>query len=207
MKHHILMADIIKSSKHKSNLLMQEFRETSNKINHKFKKNFHSPITITLGDEFQCIVTSLRSGIEVIVAFEENILMQKEKFKLRYVFNYGDIDTPVNPNKAYEMLGKGLSDARELLDKLKKGNKRFFVNEDDKNLSKKINLSFFIYQSLIDDWKEKDYKIVTAFLKHRDYKLVAKEMEKDVSLMWKREKSLNIEEYLAVKELLLLLSN
>lgn len=206
MRNYILMADIIKSSKYNSNILMQEFKEISENINSELKRYFYSPITITLGDEFQCIVKSLMKGIEVIYSFEEQILKYREKFKLRYVLNYGEIDTPINPKKAYEMLGNGLSEARETLEKLKKGKKRFFIKDENEELSKKLNLALFIYQSCIKEWKEKDYEIASSFIKNRDYKVVAKDLKKDVSLMWKREKSLKIKEYLAIKELILLLA-
>jgi hypothetical protein len=206
MKNYILMADIIKSSKYNSNILIQEFKEISENINSKLKRHFYSPITITLGDEFQCVVKSLIKGIEVIFNFEEQILKYREKFKLRYVLNYGEIDTPINPDNAYEMLGIGLSAARETLGKLKKGKKRFFIKHENEELSKKLNLALFIYQSCINGWKEKDYVIVSSFIKNRDYKVVAKHLKKDVSLMWKREKSLKIKEYFAIKELILLLA-
>lgn len=206
MKHYILMADIVRSSKHDANILMREFREISNNINSEFKNAFLSPITITLGDEFQSIINSLKSGIEIIISFEEQILQFKEKFKLRYILNYGEIDTPINPNQAYQMLGEGLADTREMLEDLKKSDKRFFVKNDNDELTKKLNLAFYVYQSFVDDWKEKDFKIISAFFKYKDYKLVAKNLKKDTSLMWRREKSLKINEYLASKELLLSLA-
>ena len=206
MKRYILMADIVKSSKYDANILMQEFREISNNINSKFKNDFYSPITITLGDEFQSIVSSLKSGIEVIITFEENILQYKEKFRLRYVLNFGEIYTPINPNQAYQMLGEGFVDTREMLEGLKKSDKRFLIKNDDDKISKKLNLAFYVYQSFVDEWKEKDFKIISEFLKHKDYKLVAKNLRKDISLMWKRGKSLKIKQYLAVKEMLSLLS-
>jgi hypothetical protein len=206
MKHYILMADIVRSSKYDANILMQEFREISNNINSEFKKSFLSPITITLGDEFQSIMNSLKSGIEVIISFEEQILQFKEKFKLRYILNYGEIETPVNPKQAYQMLGEGLSNSREMLENLKKSDKRFLVKNDNDELTKKLNLAFYVYQSFIDNWKERDFKIISAFLKYKDYKLVAKSLEKDTSLIWRREKSLKINAYLASKELLLSLA-
>jgi hypothetical protein len=206
MKHYILMADIIKSSEYDANILMQEFREISGDINSKLKNAFYSPITITLGDEFQSIVSSLKSGIDVIVTFEENILQYREKFRLRYALNLGEIDTPINPDQAYQVLGEGLTDTRDMIKDLKKSDKRFFVKNDNDKLSRELNLVFYIFQSFVDEWKERDFKIISEFLKHKDYKVVAKNLRKDVSLMWKREKSLKIKEYLATKELLSLLS-
>lgn len=60
-----------------------------------------------------------------------------------------------------------------------------------------------IYQRTVDDWRiGKDYKLVSSFLKNPDYKKVAEELEKTRSQIWKRKKSLKIEEYFAIKEVL-----
>jgi hypothetical protein len=206
MKHYILMADIIESSQKASAALMNDFKEISNQINTDFKRAFHSPITITLGDEFQSIVKSLQDGIQVIIAFEESLIQSKKDFKLRYVLNYGDIDTPLNREKAYEMLGKGLTEARDMLEIQKNNGRRFLIRDKDPELSELLNQAFFIYQSFMDDWKIKDYDIVSAFLEHEDYKQVASALKKNTSLMWKRGKSLKINEYLAAKKLIYLLT-
>jgi len=60
-----------------------------------------------------------------------------------------------------------------------------------------------VLQRIIDGWKlKKDYYIVAKFLQHIDYKQVATELKKERSLMWKREKSLKLEEYFALKEVI-----
>jgi len=137
--------------------------------------------------------------------FEEQLLKHDRICKIRYVLNYGDIDTPLNPDQAYQMLGRGLSQTREMLQNLKKNGSRFLIKSENTRLSEKLNQAFSIYQSLVDDWKVKDYEVVSAFLKHRDYKIVAKNLGRNTSSMWRKEKSLKINEYLAVKEILLFL--
>ena len=56
---------------------------------------------------------------------------------------------------------------------------------------------------MIDSWKSEDVMLVDAFLKFVDYKEVAKKTKKDVSLVWRRKKSLQIHEYLCLKEAIL----
>jgi len=73
----------------------------------------------------------------------------------------------------------------------------------DEALGCALTNSFVALQSIIDDWKlEKDYYIVAEFLQHADYKKVALELDKERSLMWKREKSLKLEEYFALKNVI-----
>jgi hypothetical protein len=201
------MEDIINSRKYKASTLMDDFKKTCNTINHDFRGAFLSPITITLGDEFQSIVSSLKEGIDIIINFEEKIIFTRKYFKLRFVLHYGDIETQINPDKAYEMLGAGLTEARNMLEVEKHKDKRFIIDVDNSKLSLQLNLAFFLFQSIVDKWKYKDYSTISAFLKYKDYKKVAKVIKKDVSSVWRREKGLKINEYTSAKELLHSLSD
>jgi hypothetical protein len=204
MNYYILMADIINSRKKNEYVLMQEFKHIVNKINFESALSVLSPLTITLGDEFQCIVMNLQESIKIIFNIEEAIVHNKADFKLRFALHYGEINTPINHNIAYEMLGPGLSKTRNLLMNLKKSknNSRFYFDVNGANFDKALNDAFFIYQSFIDNWDFKDYALISKFLDINDYKIVASQMKKDKSLMWKREKSLKITEYKTIKELI-----
>src|SRR5687768_15871818 len=96
-KYFILMADIIGSSGKASNQLMKVFQKVVEKINLQQQDNLLSPFTITLGDEFQGVVKDLKAGLESIITFEETLIKHQLDFKLRYVLQYGQIDTPINP--------------------------------------------------------------------------------------------------------------
>jgi len=202
MNHYILMADIIHSSHKDGDALMKDFMKISNDINISFKEAFLSPITITLGDEFQSVIKSLKDGVDVIINFEELIIKSEKFFKLRYVINYGEIETTINPEKAYGMLGKGLTDSRKMLEFEKFKKKRFYIKVSSPNFSYNVNQAFLLYQFVIDNWKFKDYKIIGAFLEHKDYKKVARILGRDPSSVWRREKSLKMEAYWATKDLI-----
>ncbi len=184
---------------------MKDFKEVVNKTRDDKQDCFLSPPTITLGDEFQAIVSSAETGIEVIFALEELLVSREKNFKLRYILNFGQIDTAINPQIAYGMMGEGLAETRELLGKQKSRKERFQFNLKDDGLSKKLNLVFVLFQSIVDGWKSKDRGIVKQFFTHDDYKEVARRLRKDVSLIWRRKKSLRLPEYKAVKELAFIL--
>jgi hypothetical protein len=201
-KQYILMADIIKSGLMTPGLLMQKFKEISRLINSDYEDRLYSPITITLGDEFQTVARSYKDGIQVIIAFEEMIIREKANFKIRYVLKYGEIKTPLNKEAAYGMLGPGLTEARKLLAEKKRSAQRFHFFLKDVVASEKMSLAFILYQSLVDRWKIDDFALITELLKESDYKIVAKKLGKDTSLIWRRKKSLKINEYLAMKKLI-----
>ena len=197
----VLMADIIKSSDRVSNVLMESFRQLVEGVNQQYEEMIVSPMTITLGDEFQGVVKNLSAGIKLIIAFEEKGIELGLDFKMRYVLGQGAIDTPINKETAYGMMGPGLTETRKYLNAMKKTGKRFEFMIDEKE-AEPISDLFFIYQFFVDSWNKKDLKVVSTFLKLEDYKSVSTVLKKDPSSMWRRERNLGIKEYQVCKKLI-----
>lgn len=203
-KYYILMADIIGSSGFEGQQLMAEFKKMIALQNKHFADKILSPLTITLGDEFQGVIADLPTCIQIIIALDEYSYVKSVGFKLRYSLHYGPIDTAINHKVAHGMVGAGLTQARENITLLKKDrNSRFLIAIASPILDRVLNNLFIVYQTMIDSWKSDDIALVDAFLKYVDYKEVAKKMKKDVSLVWRRKKSLQIHEYLCLKEAIL----
>lgn len=207
MQQTVIMADIIDSRGSNQAATMLEFKSLTNLANYDHSDSILSPLTITLGDEFQGVARSLATGIELIIALEELAIKRNIAFKLRYALVQGDIDTPLNSDIAYGMLGSGLTRAREALVDMKKENARFYVEVDDSQQQEALNSAFILYQNLVDNWKPaKDYTLVAHFLHSPDYKEVAREVDKSRSQIWKRYRSLDMHQYFAIKRLLAYLS-
>lgn len=205
----ILMADVIKSGRREPSLLMQQFKDLVSDINKEKRQNLISPLTITLGDEFQGLADSMENGIKLIFDIEEKIVDEQYDLKLRYVLLYGQISTKINNKRAYEMLGEGLTNARTELSSLKHKDSRFHIRLGQKEEKKEehLNKAFFIYQNFVNSWKIKDLKIVKEFLLNDDYKVVAQRVNIDQSNAWRRKKSLNIQEYKDIKNIILFILN
>jgi SatD family protein len=199
----IVMADIVDSRNMQQNKLMKSFKKITDEINYEKKDILLSPIAITLGDEFQCVVKNVEAGIELMLAIDEKKLYEMADFKLRYVLVEGVIETPINHDIAYGMLGKGLTMAREALIEYKNSYHRYSIQLNNIRKSEALANSLIVYQNIIDSWKmEKDYLLIARFLELKDYKLVADEMGKTRSQIWKREKSLNLEAYFSIKQVI-----
>lgn len=197
------MCDIIGSRNLDQVLTIENFKKCTSYINKKYSNSLLSPLTITLGDEFQGIVQNLNDTIEILIDLEEFIIENNFKFKLRYVVNYGEIQTEINNKIAYEMLGEGLTNARIVINEMKNSSSRFNFIIDNSEKAIIINNSFIIFQNIIDSWKiSKDYELISNLLKFKDYKIVAEKMNKERSLIWKREKSLNLSSYNSSKIIL-----
>jgi hypothetical protein len=201
-KKYIIMADIINSGNRESKTLMVDFKTLTKKINTTFKAKIVSPLTITLGDEFQGLLNNIVEVIEMIIKIEELIIKQRYEFKLRYVVHFGNIETAINTKRSYEMLGPGLTKAREKLEDLKNTNHRFDIETNNKSQSYILNESFKIFQTIVDKWDLNDYELANAFIELKDYSAVAKKLKKDRSLMWRREKTLNMDNYFSIKNII-----
>lgn len=203
MKHYILMADIINSGKKEQKPLMEDFKNLIAEINQIYKADILSPLTITLGDEFQGVIKNLTASIQIILTLEENSIHNKLNFKLRYVLNQGEIETPVNEKIAYEMLGSGLTEARLKLNDSKYKKFRFNIAIDDLLQQSILNDAFIIFENITDKWSLKnDYELASNFIQFKDYKIVSEKMSKTRSLIWKREKTLHMESYNAAKNII-----
>jgi hypothetical protein len=199
----ILMADVVDSRNMPQNKLMKSFKKITDEINNEKKDILLSPVTITLGDEFQCVVKSLKAGIELMIAIDEKKLNETVGFKLRYALVEGGIDTPINHDIAYGMLGEGLTIAREQLIEYKNSYRRYSVRLHNIKKCEALANSLIVYQNITDAWDiDRDYPLIARFLKLKDYKLVADEMGKTRSQIWKREKSLNMEAYFSIKQVI-----
>ncbi|GAB4234458.1 MAG: hypothetical protein Tsb0034_08080 [Ekhidna sp.] len=199
MKQFILMADVVNSHDKKGKSLMEHFQVLVKWTNTIYGESIKSPLTITLGDEFQGIVNGAREGLEVILGMEEYIIEEEFDFKLRYVLHEGIVETDINTENAYEMLGPGLTKARTLLGDMKKSPHRFLIKIKKGDA---VNNMMKITQHFIDSWHPKDRSTVSGFLQGHDYKSLARLQGKNESSLWRRKKSLAIDEYLLCKNML-----
>ena len=197
------MADIIGSSKRNGKTLMNDLKAGVMYVNKKDKQHILSPMTITLGDEFQGVVKNPHAALLLILDMETYLMSLKNPFKLRYVVCEGDIQTKLNKDRAYEMLGPGLTAAREQLNNLKSSKSRFMVSFNDKELTQKLNLMLIVLQGIIDQWTPSQQKVVMTFLELDDYRKVAERLKKDSTAIWRRKRSLMIDEFNSLKNLIL----
>jgi len=203
-KHFILMGDIIGSSNYEYEELkyLKRTIDATNKI-----FDFISPLTVTLGDEFQGIVRSLQQGMKAMFKIEELLIKEDYPFELRYSLGFGEIITPLNSNIAHGMYGEGLTKTRSILEESKKDKRRRFdVWLPNEKFNEILDNSLFVYQSFLDNWNEKDFEVVSKFYESKDYKEVAKLLNKRSDQIWKREKNLRIREYFEIQDVILNLS-
>lgn len=199
--YHVIMADVVKSSSLDQVQLGSDLQQLVQSCNEHLAGVLLSPLTVTLGDEFQGVASSLEGAIESLFTLEEMLLEKAYPFRLRYVVLYGEIRTEINPEIAYGMLGPGLTAARARLVSKERSRPRFQFELGDDVATTMLERLFRLLELLVQEWKSKDSLLISELITQRSIKEVAERLDKDRSLIWKRRKSLRIEEYLILKEL------
>lgn len=200
---HILMGDIIASSRYRASALREAFLAQIATCNSALAEEIKSPYTVTLGDEFQGVAASLRGAVEAIFFLEERLLGVRPPFKLRYVLVHGEIDTPLNRRKAHTMMGAGLTRARQLLTDKRRGQPRFRFDLQDRAAARRLERLFLAIDGLTGRWSSSDAELIGDMIANRHNGEVGARHGKNRSQIWKRRKHLLIEEYRALKKVVL----
>ena len=110
----VLMGDLVRSEGAADvAALHRAFNEVVAKHNRRYATDLASPLTITLGDEFQGLLTSLVAGAKVLHDIRLELLQRA--IDCRFVLGLAELATPVNAQQAWNMMGPGLSRARHKL--------------------------------------------------------------------------------------------
>ncbi|MEQ9280537.1 MAG: SatD family protein [Balneola sp.] len=196
----IFMGDVVNSSDYDGEELSKGLKELVESTNKKFDKAILSPLTITLGDEFQGILKSVSTGIDLLFHLEEELLSTEPDFKLHYVLLLGEIETEINPDIAYEMVGKGLTEARKMLSSKKRNRKRFRFKLKNKEQTEQLSRIFEVLDTIILNWKKEDYPLILDMINNDNNSEVGELHDKNRDQIWKRRKTLMINEYNLLKD-------
>ncbi len=108
------MGDIVNSEQSESRAaLSRKFNSVVSAINRKHSEYLASPLTITLGDEFQGLAKGTLGGFRLLS--ELRLALMERGVDCRLVLGSVRLDTKLNPMAAWNMMGEGLALARETL--------------------------------------------------------------------------------------------
>lgn len=126
----VIMGDLVRSERAASiEHLHDRFNAAINHQNTSYQQSLASPLTITLGDEFQGLVMSLASALAIARALRFQLL--SEGIECRFAIGLAEPKTPINPDRAWNMMGPGLARTRSKLDeKRTQSLYRFSVTDD-----------------------------------------------------------------------------
>lgn len=108
-----LMGDLVDSEGARSRTVLHAaFNDAVNQEN-EAPTAIASPLTITLGDEFQGLVRSFSAALKIAHRMRLRLLTQD--VECRFVMGLVALASPLNTDTAWNMLGSGLADTRDRL--------------------------------------------------------------------------------------------
>lgn len=126
----VLMGDLVGSERHVDPIaLHSKFNGAINRQNNALGMDVLSPLTITLGDEFQGLLSSFVAA--ALAAREIRFELMRDNIDCRFVIGSIDLKTQLNHERAWNMMGPGFANARARLgEKRALSRYRFSIQED-----------------------------------------------------------------------------
>lgn len=204
----VIMGDLVRSeSSLPFDLLHERFNKAVDDQNLAHTNAFISPMTITLGDEFQALVRSLDQA--AVIARDLRLQLLADGIDCRFVMGLARIATPVNPEKAWNMMGPGLSRARDKLNE-KKSNQFYRFSIPDAPIVELMLDALGAGLSATErDWTDQQREDISALISGISPKELARRRNVSVHSIYKVRSSGNFDTYLlqwhAIEEALILL--
>lgn len=161
MKYLVLIGDIVESKKiQKREMFQSEFQDLINSLNGEHKNKLVSPLTITLGDEFQGLLNDSKNLFSIIHKIQSSF----QDVTFRFALSVGDISTKINHESAIGMDGAGFHFARDAMEKNKIEKRNFAYDGGQPEAIIIDNMLKWINQSTAK-WKKEKWK--TLLLKQQ----------------------------------------
>lgn len=200
----ILMGDVTSSRRFDGREVQALLRQGVAELNQSHSDLIVSPLTITLGDEFQSIITSVEGVCQLVFALQDWRLRDTIPFHLHYSIVLGEIETEINPDIAHGMLGAGLSQARQMLGRKDRSRPRYQIHLESYPAETRMLAHLFqVLEGLEDRWNRKDDALVLALLGEASDAELGARFDKDRSQIWKRRGTLLTDAYKSVRAVIL----
>ena len=128
----VVLADLVGSRSVPARGPLQEwFARGVDELNSRFQSLIVSPLTVTLGDEFQGVLRSAGHLFQLVHQMQLHLWERFPDLDIRFVFGVGGIDTALNRKSAIGMDGPAFHFARETMEKVKSEDLRFGISSED----------------------------------------------------------------------------
>lgn len=165
----------IKASKRIDNRseVQRKLNQALDRVNERFSSNIESKFTVTLGDEFQGLLTDGSSVMHIISEIEREM----HPLKIRFGIGIGRITTDIDRERAIGADGPGYHMARNAIDYLKDNEKKKqtaatairLESEGDRLTEVELlNTVFSLMYAIKQSWSDRQREIIWDLLEHRD---------------------------------------
>jgi hypothetical protein len=159
--HAVVMGDLMSSEDAASvETLHGSFNAAVQSANDAHQREIVSPLTITLGDEFQGLCATLEGGLRVVRDLRAHLLTAG--LGCRFVVGAVLLETPVNRARAWNMMGPGLAGSRQRLADKRDANAYRFELRGEPELQALMEAVGASLTQIEDSWTDRQREVVLA---------------------------------------------
>ena len=169
-----VIGDIKDSKRMKDrNQVQEKLQAKLYEINEKYATEIASKFMITLGDEFQGLLSCGANTLQIITEIEQSMY----PVKLRFGVGIGEITTKINPDMAIGADGPGYYKARAAIEYLKENEKRkqtimsdirFEVDGENQGITTMINTMLSLLTVIKSSWSDRQREVIWDMLQTQD---------------------------------------
>ena len=168
-----IIGDIVGSKKLQDRKKIQEdLSKVLHDINTTYENVLSSKLMITLGDEFQGLLQNGTFVTEIV----ERIEREMYPIKIRFGIGVGKITTNIDLNSPFGIDGPAYYNAREMIDSLKKNEKKRMDPksnikikiEDNECITELINSIFLLNAIIKSRWTKRQREIVSSYIEYKE---------------------------------------
>ncbi|EHI69412.1 SatD family protein [Streptococcus ictaluri] len=202
MTYIAIIGDVIDSKSLENRYDVQNsFKACLQLINEKYKEEVVSKFSLTLGDEFQGLLSTQVNIFQVI----DDMNMMMKPYQIRFGIGLGEILTDINPDISIGADGPAYWNAREAINYIHEkndyGQNHLAFQSDNILISKIINSLLAAGEAIKNNWVTSQQEVFETMLSENIYAedfnqtLLAKKLDLDPSALSKRLKSSSIKVY------------
>jgi hypothetical protein len=192
----VIMGDLVASERlHDPSALHIRFNAHVTAQNAASAAQMISPLTITLGDEFQGLAATMADALPIMRALRHRFL--SDDIDCRFVIGLADIQSPINHSNAWNMMGPGLSRARDKLNEKDTATLYRFSLPDSPNLERLLDAVGMGLTIIENGWTPRQRGDIIAQLGNHSAKDIAQARNVSVHSIYKVRASGHFEAYRA----------
>jgi len=173
MKYLVIIGDIVGSKEISNRKNMQKiFADVLQEPSKIYSKTIISPLTLTIGDEFQAVLSNAENLFQMMNLIEHRM----RKISLRYGLGVGEIDTEINHQSAIGMDGPAFHFARQAVELARKEGKTYYFKCKNKSVEERINVLLNWLDFYLKKWADQTKDILYYHQKKITQKEIANKM-------------------------------
>lgn len=176
--------------------------------NARYRDMLHAPLQLYFGNELHGMVRNLQGALQIMIMLEEEMLKTGHSKVFKWVILSGKAAISKLGPQNIQLSGADLQLSREKMFELSRGKSWFLPLSGDRHTDQWLLDGWLLFRHFTTAWKPaRDKKPLALFLQGHDYKWAADELGIARPQAWKKYNSLNMREYLALRDMLISFSN